>query len=95
MGFSDDVLTTFVRTQLRAGAWNAISEHGRLTCATYSVACIAIFQVLGQDWALKHIGRTGKECDYFRADKADQQDMLRYMSRATELGELIYNLHKW
>jgi len=88
MDFSELALRQFLRGMtLSAGP-------GRLTCATYSVACCAIFQAFGRDWTEKHVGRSGIECDYFKADKEDHEAMVRYMSRATELGELIYNLHR-
>lgn len=91
--FSDSVLTRFVQTQMHKGSWNGISEYGRLTGATYSTACLAISLALGQDWALKHIGRKDKGCYYFSARKNNAEELYRHMSRATEFGELIFNLH--
>lgn len=90
MPFSKDAVGHF----LRSLDLSPISSQGRLTCATYSAACGVILQALGQDWAERHIGRTEKACDYFKAKKDDQQELLRYMARVTELGELIYNLHQ-
>jgi hypothetical protein len=93
MRFSEAALAQFLGDSLRSPQWSIVSEHGMLTCATYSVACCAVLQALGPDWAQKHIGRSAKACDYFKAKKDDQQELLRYMSRATEFGELIYNLY--
>jgi hypothetical protein len=92
-GFSEAGLAQFVGDQVQKGDWSGISEHGRLTCATYATACVAILQVLGPAWAEKHIGRSEKASPYFQAKRDDASELLRYMSRATELGELIFNLH--
>jgi hypothetical protein len=89
----EQLLSQFLRTTLRNEMWNHISEHGRLTCATYSAACVVVAATLGQEWTEKHIGRTDKVCDYFKAKKHDHEELIRYMSRVTELGDLIYNLH--
>jgi hypothetical protein len=91
--FSEAVLAHFVRDQVQKGSWNAIQPHGRLTCATYATASIAILQVLGPAWAEKHIGRSDKACQYFQAKRDDPAELFRYTSRAIELGELVFNLH--
>jgi hypothetical protein len=78
---------------MQQGNWNSISEHGRLTGATFATASVAILQVLGPVWVEKHIGRSEKGSPYFQAKRDDHSELLRYMSRATELGELIFNLH--
>jgi hypothetical protein len=89
MKFSVFALRDFLRGMDLTG----ISQQGKLTCATYSVACCSVLQAFGQDWVERHVGRSGSECQYFKAKKDDQQELARYMARVTELGELIYNLH--
>ena len=93
MRFSEEALARFLEDSLCSSQWDVISQHGMLTCATYSVACCAILQALGLDWTQKHIGRSAKACDYFKTKNDDRKELLRYMSRATEFGELIYNLY--
>lgn len=89
MTFSKQALTHFMRMT----DWSTISAHGRLAGATYSAASCAILQALGPDWCEKHIGRSAKACDYFKAKKDDYHGQLRHLSRVIEFGELIYNLH--
>jgi hypothetical protein len=93
MNISDAVSANFLQTAfLNEGLWKTtISERSRLTCATYTLACGIIVQALGEEWSERHIGRI-KACDYFKANVQDHRELLRYMARATEFGELIYNL---
>lgn len=93
MQFSDDALGLFLRQTTGNTVWKSVSDQGRLACATYSVACCAVLQALGPDWCQTHIGRTDKASDYFKANKSDHHELLRHLSRVTEFGELIYNLH--
>ncbi len=93
MGFSEEMLAQFLRDTLNSSAWNAISEHSKLTLATFSAASGAILQAFGPEWAERHVGRSDRAADYFKANRDDLKELVRFMMRATELGELIYNLH--
>lgn len=93
IGFSEAALAYFVQTQMRKEGWNSISEYGRLTAATYSTAAAAVLLALGDVWSLKHIGRADNGCVYFGANKAKAEELHRHISRVTEFGELIFNLH--
>lgn len=89
MTFSEQAVRQFVRMT----DWKAFSTNGVLQCATYSAASCAILQALGPAWCEKHIGRTEKACDYFRAKRDDHHELLRHLSSVVEFGDLIYNLH--
>ncbi len=93
MDLSEGTLRQALRSCLQdRTVWASISEHGRLTCANFQLACCVILQTMGKEWSMKQIGRMGKVADYFKADTENQESLVRFMLRATELGELIYNL---
>jgi hypothetical protein len=93
MLMTDEVLKQILGNLPACAAWKDVSEQGRLPCATYVLASLIILDELGPEWTQRHVGRSDKACDYFRAGKLDEE-MLRYLARATEFGELVYNLRE-
>ena len=93
MDYSERVLVCFLREFLASDLFHSLSPRSRLPCTSFSLAYSIIITTLEAKWTKAHLRPFEDTCTYFTVNRERPDEMLQYMGRIVEFGELIYNLN--